>query len=265
MKVSVIIPFYKDTEALGLILDALNKQSALGCFEVIIAEDDNAPETLNFINEFMPHLTYPLLHISQEDKGYRRSAALNNGIRIASGELIVFIDGDCIPHKHFIKNYIRHAKIDTILYGRRVNLGRVTSEKIRKTKNLNLLSIPNLLFSDSSRVSEGFYFPNCPDFLKSKRQPWGCNLGAMKKNIEAINGYDEDFKEWGPEDLDFCNRLIRSGCKTFSVKYASILFHLYHKTKSNEELIARGELLLEKKRKTSNFFCENGLIKKLKP
>src|ERR1051326_8993412 len=49
MLASLIIPYYKDIIALELILTALNKQSAKGQFEVIIAEDDNAAETKEFL------------------------------------------------------------------------------------------------------------------------------------------------------------------------------------------------------------------------
>ena len=48
MEASLIIPFYKDIPGLELILIALNKQSAKGSFEVIIAEDDNALTTKEF-------------------------------------------------------------------------------------------------------------------------------------------------------------------------------------------------------------------------
>ncbi|MFT3681682.1 MAG: glycosyltransferase [Ferruginibacter sp.] len=261
LQASLIIPFYKDLEALELILTALNGQSAKGRFEVIIAEDDDATATRSFLEKIQPALNYPLQHTSQPDEGYQRSKALNNGIRIAKNELIVFTDGDCIPHKHFIKSYLAEAKDDLLLYGRRVNLGEKFSRQIRQTKQLDKLNLLSLLLSDSTRVTEGLFLPFYPASFKSKRQPWGCNMGAMKKNITAVNGFDEDYKEWGPEDLDLYWRLTQAGCASQSVKYQAIIYHLYHKTKGVTDVAERGKKLFDDKVKAGIIFCKNGLVK----
>ena len=261
MLASLIIPYYKDLVALELVLTALNNQSAKNRFEVVIAEDDNDPETKIFLDTYKASFQFEIQHVTQEDKGYRRSKALNNGIKVAKNELIIFIDGDCIPHKHFIKNYLAEAKENLLLYGRRVNLGEKISNQLRQSKKLFLLSFFSLLLSDSNRVTEGVYLPFYPNCLKSKRQPWGCNMGALKKNIIAINGFDEDYQEWGPEDLDFCHRLIQSGAATRSVKFQSIIYHLYHTSKGAVEVIKRGKKIFDEKVNSGIIFCKNGLTK----
>jgi cellulose synthase/poly-beta-1,6-N-acetylglucosamine synthase-like glycosyltransferase len=261
MLASLIIPYYKDLVALELVLTALNNQSAKNRFEVVIAEDDNDPETKKFLDKHRASFQFEIQHVTQEDKGYRRSKALNNGIKVAKNELIIFIDGDCIPHKHFIKNYLAEAKENLLLYGRRVNLGEKISNQLRQSKKLFSLSFFSLLLSDSNRVTEGVYLPFYPNCLKSKRQPWGCNMGALKKNIIAINGFDEDYLEWGPEDLDFCHRLIQSGAANRSVKFQSIIYHLYHTSKGAVEVIKRGKKIFDEKVNSGIIFCKNGLTK----
>lgn len=261
MKASIIIPFYKDLPALELILVALNEQSARGRFEVVIAEDDDAPQTIHFLSAITPQLHYPVKHVQQPDEGYQRSKALNNGIREASNAFIIFIDGDCIPHRHFVKNYLRNAAPNVLLYGRRVNLGKQLSASLRASKNLGLLTFLTLLRSDSSRVAEALYLPFYPAAFKSLRQPWGCNMGTLKAHLISINGFDEDYKEWGPEDLDLCWRLGELGCRMQSVKYASILYHLFHVSKGVAEVAARGKQLYEEKKKMGLVFCKNGLTK----
>ncbi len=261
MKASLIIPFYKDLSALELILQALCRQSAAGQFEVVIAEDDDAPKTVSFLNNIQPLLNFPLQHISQPDEGYRRSKALNNGLRIANNELVIFTDGDCIPHRHFIQSYLNNAADKKLLYGRRVNLGEKFSAKLRHTKDDAAMNFLSLLLSDSSRVAEGLYLPFYPVSWISKRQPWGCNMGAMKKDILAVNGFDEDYREWGPEDLDICKRLELYGCVLESVKYKAIIYHLYHRTKGTDEVAARGMKLFEEKMKEGKVFCSSGIVK----
>lgn len=261
MEASLIIPFYKDLLALELILLALNKQSAKGRFEVIIAEDDNALATKDFIRRISATLSFPIQHTVQEDIGYRRAMALNNGIKIAKSDYIIFIDGDCIPHKHFIDQYIKEKEKNKVLYGRRVNLSQSFSEKLRQTKNLKMLNILNLLFSKSTRVMEGLYMPLYPEKLKSKRQLWGCNMGALKEDLIRVNGFDEDYAEYGPEDLDICIRLNKIGCELKSVKFKAILYHLFHKTKALPDVMARGKAMFDEKMKRDNTFCKNGIEK----
>jgi cellulose synthase/poly-beta-1,6-N-acetylglucosamine synthase-like glycosyltransferase len=261
MLASLIIPYYKDIPALELILTALNNQSAKGDFEVIIAEDNNAPETILFIEKIRPLLLYPLQHIAQEDIGYRRAKALNNGIRIAKGELIIFTDGDCIPHKHFIRSYLKEIEEKKILYGRRVNLGQKISLQLLHTRSAEKLNLLTIALAGSTRVAEGLYLPFYPEVWKSKRQLWGCNMGVLKKHLVEVNGFDEDYAEYGPEDLDICTRLQRSGCALKSVKFQAIIYHLYHKTRALDDVMQRGKQLFDEKMKAQGWFCKNGLVK----
>jgi cellulose synthase/poly-beta-1,6-N-acetylglucosamine synthase-like glycosyltransferase len=261
MLASLIIPYYKDIVALELILTALNKQSAKGDFEVIIAEDDNASETKNFLAKSIPLLNYPLQHVTQEDKGYRRSKALNNGIKVAKANFIIFIDGDCIPHKHFIKEYIKEKEEKKVLYGRRVNLSEKFSNELRKTKSLKKLNILSTAFSKSTRVVEGLYIPFYPERFKSKRQLWGCNMAVLKKHLIEVNGFDEDYVEYGPEDLDIYCRLSKLGCELKSVKYQAIIYHLYHKTKGLDDVIKRGKTIFDQKMNAGLIRCINGIEK----
>jgi len=261
MLASLIIPYYKDIPALELILIALNKQSAKGDFEVVIAEDDNAPETALFLERIKPSLLYPVQHIAQEDIGYRRAKALNNGIKIAQGNFIIFTDGDCIPHKHFIRSYLRESEEKKILYGRRINLSEKISLQLRHTKSLNKLNMLSAALAGSTRVVEGLYLPFYPQAWKSKRQLWGCNMGVLKKHLLEVNGFDEDYAEYGPEDLDICIRLQRSGCILKSVKYQAIIYHLYHKTRALDDVMKRGKKLFDEKMNSLELFCRNGIIK----
>ncbi|MEI9933482.1 MAG: glycosyltransferase [Ferruginibacter sp.] len=260
MPASLIIPFYKDIPALELILLALNKQSVKD-FEVIIAEDDNALETVFFLQKKIPELNFSLQHISQEDLGYRRARALNNGIKIAKNDFIIFMDGDCIPHKHYIKEYIKEKEEKKILYGRRVNLSENFSRQLRTGKSLIKLNMVTLAFTESTRVIESFYLPFYPQIFKSKRQLWGCNMGVLKKHLLEVNGFDEDYAEYGYEDIDIYWRLNKSGCQLKSVKYQAIVYHLYHPSKAASELMDKGKIFFDQKVKDGFWQCKNGLQK----
>jgi len=51
VEASVIISYYKNIPNLELILLALNNQTAKGRFEVIVSEDDDARETIDFLKQ----------------------------------------------------------------------------------------------------------------------------------------------------------------------------------------------------------------------
>ncbi|KPJ93660.1 MAG: hypothetical protein AMJ53_06850, partial [Gammaproteobacteria bacterium SG8_11] len=92
MKVSIIIAFYKDLEALGLIFDALRRQTYKN-FEVVVAEDDEAPDTKRFL---AAQQGMEIAHIHHPDIGRTKAAAQNQAVCSATGEYLIFIDGDCI-------------------------------------------------------------------------------------------------------------------------------------------------------------------------
>ena len=89
MKVSIIIPTYKDPTALKLILDALQYQTYTN-FEIIVAEDDNSNETFELLKNY--ESKYTVKHFSQENKGNRKPRAVNNSIKMSEGEYIIFIE-----------------------------------------------------------------------------------------------------------------------------------------------------------------------------
>ncbi len=254
-KFSIIIAYYKNSIALELILKALEMQS-LQDFEVIIAEDDVA-SVFSFIN----HLTYPVKHVSQEaDMGFRKNAMLNKALMAAEGKYIIFVDGDCIPHKNFVKAYARWMREDIICFGRRVMIGPQMTTKLYQSKDLNLLNFLTLFFSDSKRLKYMVYLP----FIKQKRKKgiWGHNWCVAKKQLEDINGFDEDYQTAGVgEDVDIEWRLLASGLKLYSIRYAAIQYHLHHKENYNLTAIQTGQRILEEKKKTGAIICKNGLRK----
>ncbi|MDQ1298236.1 MAG: hypothetical protein QG558_775, partial [Campylobacterota bacterium] len=137
-KATLIISVYKDTEALGFIFDSLDRQT-LAPNEIIISEDGDSPEMAKFVasqkNRF-PNL----VHLTQEDDGWRKNIAMNNSIKAAKNEYLIFIDGDCIPYSTFIQGHIENAQKRKVLCGKRFELGARFTDKI-KNHLLTLLDL----------------------------------------------------------------------------------------------------------------------------
>lgn len=259
LKASLIISVYKNIDALHLILKSLEVQS-IQEFETIITEDNDSKEMTNFILEYKKKSSLIIHHLNQKDDGFKKNIALNKAIALSKSDYIIFIDGDCILHKHFIKEHLKNKDKNRFLIGRRVMLSEKITNKLYQTLDLSLLTIPSLYFSGSSRVEEGFYLP----FLNTKKQTGICgsNWSVTKSDLIAINGFDEDYTKPGfGEDTDIEKRLVLKGLTFKKVKNKAIQYHLHHTVNYTDT--SEMMHLMNEKLKNSEFYCKNGLDKHL--
>jgi glycosyltransferase involved in cell wall biosynthesis len=268
---SLIISVYKKTRELELILYALSIQSYKN-FEVIIAEDGRDDNVKKLTESWRSKNIFPIIHLDQEDKGFRKNKILNEAIRKSNTGYLVFIDGDCIPHPEFIESHVMNRSPGTVLCGRRVNLTKKISDEINKemivSRSYTKFKVSDVIFSALNRDKINF---NIEEGLKIKNTSvrklitnedehiLGCNFSISKELIEGINGFDENYT--GPglgEDSDIEFRLRLIDAKFRSVRNLAILYHLYHgKTIEAKENM---EYFLEVK-KRKEYFCKNGLTK----
>jgi GT2 family glycosyltransferase len=253
--ISLIISFYKRLDFLELILQSLDRQSFRD-FEVIVAEDNNDPQTAEFISKTSHMYSYG----TQEDIGFRKTQILNRAVKIAKGEQIVFIDGDCILHRHFMEEYNKAITDTHFYYGRRVFCSRKHTDLILKSKSLKTINILHVLLFGGKSTGAGFYLPFKKNIDKQHRRILGCNWGIMKKNILAVNGFDEDYNRAGVgEDFDIDWRLKKHGLTVRSMKGKAIVYHMYHEANYNPSDTAFVEKLMAEKKIIGKSFCVNGL------
>ncbi|MDR2908139.1 MAG: glycosyltransferase [Bacteroidales bacterium] len=264
---SVIISFYKALDNLELLFLALEQQSFRD-FEVIVSEDDNSPQTVEFLQQARSKFHFPILHVGQEDQGFRKCKMLNKAILAASSDKIVFLDGDCIPHKHWVKNYNKMIREGVFCIGRRVMLSQALSAKLKESKNLAYLSFVNFLrYGVDRNLKRAIYLP----FLISSKNKGhnrgvlGCNMGGWKDDLLVLNGFDEDYQLVGTgEDTDLDWRLRASGViRIQPVFWQCIVYHLYHKPTHYadcKESVINHALMVEKE-KAGHYACLNGITK----
>ena len=216
------------------------ERQSLKEFEVIIADDGSDAEFMKQINSITNLLPFPVLHIRQDDKGFRKNKILNKAILASRSDYLIFIDGDCIPHSEFVREHLNHKQKNTCFTGRRVNLSekmtkQLSPELIRKgylEKNY-LKLITDGLFGQSFYVEKGFYVKskNLRNILNKKnRGLLGCNFSLNKEDMLEINGFDERYEAPSVgEDSDVQFRLELKGTKIKSLNNIAIQYHLYHK------------------------------------
>ena len=265
MQASIIVSYYKNLSNLEIILHALNNQTTKNSFEVIVSEDDDNLSTKQFLNAIKSSLNYPITHISQKDEGFQKCKSLNSAVKISTSDFLIFIDGDCIPHKKFVANYLKSKKANLVLFGRRVILSETLSKKIIFKKEFSNLSLINLIKYKCKRIEDGIYFPVINKWIKKKKASLllGCNMGINKTDLMRINGFDEDYIfPGGGEDSDIEWRFKKiDGIKFKSMRFMAIVYHLYHVERFNKEQEVERTEFMNKKINLGYFFCKNGLTK----
>lgn len=108
LRISVIIPHYKDWERLMLLLRQFEGQSLdFNQWEVIVVNNDpNLPLALP--NDLS--VSYRLRLMEEPRPG--SYAARNRGISKALGDIIAFTDSDCLPDRNWLKNSLELFSLD---------------------------------------------------------------------------------------------------------------------------------------------------------
>lgn len=270
---SVIISVYNKIREFELALTALSVQSYKN-FEVIIAEDGRDDVVKSVVSFWKSKELFPLKHLTQDDRGFRKNRILNESVRNAESDYLIFFDGDCIPHSDFVKAHFENRKENTVLCGRRVNLTKSMSEKMTKERILNLdyqrTGLKEIVFSSLNKDIKDFSFNAEEAFIirgkilrslltNKDEHILGCNFSLHKSLLEKINGFDENYEGPGlgeDSDIEFRLRLINAKFK--SVRNLAVQYHLFHpKTIEEESNMDYFNNVKEKK----EFFCKNGLIK----
>lgn len=241
--VSVIIGAYNYLDYLRLCLRSLERQTFRD-FEVIVADDGSGPEVGRWLAGYRPF--FPVRHLWQEDRGFRKCRILNRAILEARGEYLVFLDADCIEARDFLDAHWRNRREGVFLGGRRVMMDRATSEKVTAGMiDRGFFDGPTLWGLGKSLTGRFKYFEETLRVLHRVRggSPFsllGCNFSVHRSDLMRVNGFDEDYESrGGGEDTDVAHRLRVAGCEMGSVRYLAIQFHLGHEKSEGKDTSAR--------------------------
>ncbi len=257
MRVSLIVTTYNWPQALGLTLASVTRQSAVP-HEVIVADDGSGPETAQAVQTWRARLTCAVKHVWQEDDGFRLARSRNRALAASEGDYIVLVDGDMILHRRFIEDHMACARPDCFIQGARPQLSQAVTERLLRTGEPDV----NAFSADMDRRSYAIRSPLLSRFA-SKIRPTlagiqGCNQSYWRRHAVQVNGYDERFTAWGPEDREFAARLLHIGVMRNYVRHRAIAYHLYHRSRapSGNNPFDR---LLEETLRTRATRCVHGL------
>jgi len=218
MRISVIIPTCGRPRELALCLQGLEKQT-LKPDEIIVVNDSGA----EIKGKQGVRVARAKKKSGAPDAKLGSAGAKNMGAKMASGEILAFLDDDCVPSAGWLEHLgrpFKNQKISAVA-------GRIEErKKTRSRKNLHdlILNLPFYPFYFLSRKKTGgTIYSN--GRVSARLDVAGCgfcdwggagNLAVRKEVFNAVAGFDSRFLS-GPslEEPDFCSRIKEIGGACF--------------------------------------------------
>jgi len=175
---SIIIPTLNEEDLLPKLLRSIKRQR-FSDYEIIIADADSTDGTKEIAKKFGAKLV----------KGGLPAVGRNQGVKVAKGDLLLFLDADVILPKKFLEEAIREFD----------------------KRNLDVASI-QLDPQTSKRIIKFFFerFYNYPVKKLERFLPYGAMGYLIKKELhQKIKGFDEKIKLC--EDHDYVRRAAKFG------------------------------------------------------
>ncbi len=233
--ISVIISTYNSVEWLKKVIWGYNTQTYRN-FEMVIADDGSRQETFDLIEELKKEVFFPIIHVWHEDNGFQKSQILNKAILACTTDYIMMSDGDCIPRPDFVEQHIKFREEGYFLSGGYHKLPlqlsqNITKEDIYSGKSFDVSWLKKNGMDSSfknNKVSATGLKSTILNFLTPTTPSWnGHNASGWKKDILAVNGFDERM-QYGGQDRELGERLVNYGIKPKQIRYSTVCLHLDH-------------------------------------
>lgn len=237
-KISVVLTTYNAPVYLEMALRSLAHQKLPSgiAYEVIVADDGSGRETRAVIDRMRGEMGVPLRHAWQPDAGFRVAQARNMALLEATGEYLVFLDGDCLVPPDFIAAHARLAERGWFVAGTRCFIKKrqtavMLAEPAAWSRPRRLAWFFRALCAAANRPFQLLSLPGNwrrygrPDCWQKVQT---CNLGVWRSDIDRIDGFDSTYQGHGLEDSDFAIRLLRAGTRRKSGRFGAVVLHLWH-------------------------------------
>ncbi|MFT3857434.1 MAG: glycosyltransferase [Aquabacterium sp.] len=200
MKVSIVIRTYNEQKHLDALLQGIERQERDGFdIETVIVDSGSTDDTLKIAHRYPTRI----VPIKKEEFSFGRS--LNIGCAAATGDVLVFVSGHCIPTgPRWIADLIAPLGQNNVAYSYGGQVGDDTSHFSEK-------QIFGKYFPNQDKVpQEGFYINNAN--------------AALLRSVWVDHRFDEDLT--GLEDMHLAKRLVAQGYKIAYVASGAV-YHLH--------------------------------------
>lgn len=203
--ISVVIPTYNEEKCIENCLNSVLSGS-VAPLEIIVADGGSTDNTVKISRN---------MGVTVIDNPHKHAAGgRNEGIKIAKGNVIAFIDADCIADKHWleeIKNTFENEDIDGL--GTYIEPAEFENKYERFWGIFSLKMIMTYgtepYYVSQKTLNDAFITASC---------------AYTKELLEKLNGFDNWFAN-NAEDIDICWRALEAGAKLKYEPKAKIQAH----------------------------------------
>jgi glycosyltransferase involved in cell wall biosynthesis len=240
--VALIISTYNRPVALDRVLDSVSRQRVMP-EQVIVADDGSDARTAAVVGAWRSRLGPRLSHVWQPDDGFRLAASRIRAAREAGTDLLVFVDGDCLLRPSIVLEHQRLAEAGCAVAGNRILL----SPRLTRAIEAGQADPVAWGIGEWTRARLAGDVERLAPLLTLPGQAWrrlrpvhwlqmrGCNMAIARTDFERVNGFEEQMTGWGFEDSDIAIRLINSGIKVKSGRFATAVLHLWHRELARDD------------------------------
>lgn len=182
--VSIIIPALNEEKMIGRCLDSLTRLAfARDRFEVLVVDNGSRDKTLAVAESFKDRLNLKVL----QHAGVRISGLRNLGARAAAGDIVAFLDADCLAPADWLDRIFALTPAD----------------------GAGVLGAHYLLPEDSSWVGRTWHsYQEAPKSGEVSHVPAG-DLVMRREDFLKLGGFDETIQT--NEDYELCERARKAG------------------------------------------------------
>lgn len=235
-RLSVVIPAYNNGDSLGLVLDALERQTVpADQFEVVVGDDGSSTPLAPLVDKHADRINVSCVRL-ETNQG--RSANRNAAAAQTTGQRLLVLDADNVPGPGLIARHLEfhaaRAGRPGVLCGQRIELDWAGKDALRHGRPI----IPAM--ADHYRCDVRYPYHLLPQFEADyRRAPWllahSHNVSIDRATFETLGGFDETMTRWGYEDTEFFYRVFHHHDRSpdvFEVDAEAVAYHMsdYRKT-----------------------------------
>ena len=211
MKISIIVCTRDRCTRLKAMLSSLADAHGAGPMDLdlIVVDDGSRDGTAVAVKQFASIAEFPVRLLQQPGCGL--AAARNRGLQEAYGELLVFLDDDCVVSRTYFRDVVARfeADVEPVLRGGRVELGDPLDAPV------TIKTTPDVERLGARGDPGGFIL--------------GCNMTMPRAVATKIGPFDERFGAGGllrsAEDTDYMLRALLAGITVEYVPDMTVYHH----------------------------------------
>jgi len=191
---SVVIPTYNRLPHLRRVLDGLARQEGLAHpLEVVVVDDGSTDGTDEWLRS--RHVPLPIIAHTQPNRG--PAAARNTGVAACSGDLVLFVDDDVVPHPHLVQAHLRH------------HAGADDKVVIGPMNTPDDVELSAWTRWEQKQLDKQYSALTAGEWPVTPRQFYTGNASLARRHIESAGGFDPTFRR--AEDVELAFRLADDG------------------------------------------------------